>query len=106
MALFSLRLVLLCQHSKLGVSMDPPTLALPLRCMLLSQSWARCECYYHVEEQPCLSRCGQGDKPIHTHIPCFHIHGNPVRITSVLCDPSDLGWSDTSTLALRSRSLH
>lgn len=50
MALLSLRLVLLCQHSKLCVSMDPPTLAVPLRCMLLSQSWARCECYYHVEK--------------------------------------------------------
>ena len=50
MALFSLRLMLLCQHFKLSVSMDPPTLALPLCCMLLSQSWLCCERYYHLEE--------------------------------------------------------
>ena len=50
MALLSLRPMLLCQHSKLCVPMDPPTLALSLRCMLLSQSWGSCERYYHMEE--------------------------------------------------------
>lgn len=50
MALLSLRLVLLCHHSKLCVHMDPSTIALPLRCMLLSQPWGRCKRYYHVEE--------------------------------------------------------
>jgi hypothetical protein len=106
MALLALRLVLLCQHSKLCVPMDPPTLAFPLRCMLLSQSWVRCGCYYHLEDRPSLPRRRQGDNPIHAHIPCTHIHSNSVRPTSLLFDSSDLFWSGTSTLTLRSGSLH